>query len=573
MLKSIPLPWQAILWPLCGTALILALRRFLPNWLCRLVALAAALASLAALWSLRSAPAEPVTIFWEPLNFFRLSPTLLPTRLALFLGITMAVVVAALALGIQGAVPQKTNWHGLILVALAGCLLLALAANLLTLALGSALLDLALVALAISSPGGADRAAWRMAVPGLASTLLLVFGAVHMDATVGSASLTARDFPVEILVLMGLAGLLRLLVFPLHPRGLATAENAALQLLSVGAGVYLLTCAQTIGPVLSDRPWLLLLGGVGLLAGGLLAWAAPAKPISLAEGWSGMAMHQTGLLLAFVLLLRTAASWSWLGLMLPLALLAVWWDGAQEREPATLPRWLGQIGGWLQPWLERGRVWLAPRLVFLDRWRTSPLRRQVVVALPLLGLLSLAGVPGTAGLLSRWRFYAVLLSTGRADLLLVVMVADSLLVAGLWVMLGQLLRTARTQRLPVSGLLAMLALTILLLATGIAPGKFGQSLGMNLPGPPPVSAWGLGLLFILPWLVGGWLAHLRARLGQLIEFVRHFVQLEWLFRLASRLGQGLAGSLYWLGLVGEGEGWWGWALIILALSAIFLTIR
>jgi hypothetical protein len=38
------------------------------------------------------------------------------------------------------------------------------------------------------------------------------------------------------------------------------------------------------------------------------------------------------------------------------------------------------------------------------------------------------------------------------------------------------------------------------------------------------------------------------------------------------VGKRLEGLVFWLGQVGEGGGWWGWALIILALGAIFLLV-
>jgi hypothetical protein len=51
------------------------------------------------------------------------------------------------------------------------------------------------------------------------------------------------------------------------------------------------------------------------------------------------------------------------------------------------------------------------------------------------------------------------------------------------------------------------------------------------------------------------------------------MSLDWLFGLAGGVARRLGGGIYWLGQVGEGEGWWGWVLVILALGAIFLTTR
>jgi hypothetical protein len=573
MLESIPVPLRAILWPLFGTAFILILRRFLPNWLRRTAALAAALASLSALWSLTAGPVEPVTISWEPLNFFRTSPTLLPTSLALFMGITLTGIVATLILGIQGSDPQATKWHGLVLAALAGCLLATMAANLLTLALGSGLLDLALVALVISTADRGDRVVWRMLVPGVASTLLLLFSAVQMDSQIGSASLSTRDFPVEILILLGMAGLLRLLVFPFHPRDLRTPEGAATFLLPVSMGVYLLARVQAIGPVLTDRPWMLSLGGIALLAGGLVAWGSSIGATRLAGTWVGIAMHQTGLALIFVLLLKTSVPWPWLGLASALGILAIWWDSTDEDKPFARFRWLEQLAERTQPWRERVKSIVASRAAFVYRWRESRVGQRTAMVLPVIALISLAGGPLTTGALARWPLYAALLSSGQPGLLIAIFAADTLLAAGLWATLARLLKTANSHRLKLSAVLSMLALAILLVVIGTAPNKLANSLGMSMNAVPNVSVWGLGLIFVLPWLLGAWLARVSTRLERYTDWIQRTVQLEWLFRTTSQAAERLGSVAYWIGMVGEGEGWWGWALIILAIGTLFLTIR
>jgi hypothetical protein len=573
MLEPVPVPLQAILWPLAGAALILALRRFLPNWLRRVVAVVVTLASLSALWSLRGGDAEVVTISWAPLNFFRMSPALQPTALALFVGVVMAGAVAALVLGIRGTDPQHSPWHGLILVALAGGLLMAMAANLLTLALGSGLLDLALAALAICAPDGADRTTWRMAVPGIASTLLLLFGAMQMDAQVGSASLAARDFPLEILVVMGGAGLLRLLVFPLHPRGLKSSEEAATLLLPMGAGIYLLARVQAIGPILAGRPWILALADVALLIGGLMTWTGSIGAGEMVSTWPGIAVHQAALALAFLLFSRGPAPWPWLGLAWALASLAIWWDSMEQKERHARRRWFEGLVERSSPWRERAKSAVTARAAFVQRWRESWLGQHAATALPAIALASLAGAPLTAGILIRWPLYAALLGTGQAGLLIVAFAADTFLTAGLWAMLAQLLRQAGGQRRRPSSLLPMLVLTVLLIMIGLAPNRLTASLGMKPNVPPNVSPWGLGLTFVLPWLLGAWLARVGSRLERPLELVQRLLRLDWLFGPASRLGQRLAGVVYWVGLVGEGEGWWGWALIILALGTIFLTVR
>jgi hypothetical protein len=573
MLDSIPVPLQAIIWPLIGTILILAGGRFLPNLLRRVVALVAALASLSALWSMRAGETARVVIYWQPLNFFRMSPTLQPSGLALFAGLSLTAMVALAALGIRGSDPRRTRWHGLILWSLAGCLLTTMAGDLLTLALGSGLIDLALIALAIASAEDADRAVWRMVVPGTASTLLLFLSAVRADALVGSASLQVRGLPAESLLLLGIAGVLRLLVFPLHPRGLRTPENGITLLLSVGTGIYMLARVQATGPVLEQQPWLLVLGGIGLLIGGFLAWAGSTRLGEPGKSWSAIAIHQTGYALLFVLLLRASVPWPLLSLVLALGALAIWWDNDGEKETPVWPAWFEQIVERSEPWRARARSYVIARVPILDHGRQSPLLRAATAALPALALVSLAGVPLTAGITARWPLYAALLTKEEASLLIAALAGDTLLAAALWAGIGLAWRQTKTRRLKASPFLAILALDVLLIAFGIAPDKFAASLGLKPILKPDVSAWGSGLLFVLPWLLGAWLVRVGGRIERSLVVGQRIAQLDWLYGAASRLGRALTSLIYWLGLVGEGDGWWGWALIILALGTMFLTVR
>jgi hypothetical protein len=595
MIETIPVPLQALLWPLCGTALILAVRRLLPNWLRRVVALAAALASLAALWSLRGGPAEPVTISWVPLTLFRTGPMLMPAGLSLFVGITMTAITAALILGLRGDEPQTTKWHGLVLLALPGALLAVLAGNLLTLALGSGMLDVALVALAVATGKEGGRIAWRMAVPGIVSTLLLLFGAVRMDAQIGTTSLLARNVPAQVLLLVGLAGLLRLLLFPLHTRGLNTAESAATLLLPMGTGIYILARAQAIGPVLADRPWVPLLAGVGLIAGGVLAWVSGVNPGSgpagigtkngWAENWTGIAIHQAALAVAYALLLKTQVPWPWVGLGLALGILAVWWESSKQAGDTLRPAWLGSLAAGLQSGWKQAKSFISTRLgsdpeatplrqmAYVRWWYQSWLGRHAAAILPIVALMSLGGVPFTAGWRVRWPFYAALLKKGQSSLLIAAILADSLLAAGLWTAMGRALRSAGDHRPRLSALLSMIVLDGLLFWFGVAPAKLAGGFGLGLSQVPDVSVWGLGLVYGLPWLIGAWLSRVGMRLGRGLDYMQSLVRLEWLYRIATQLAQRLAAVVYWLSMVGEGEGWWGWALIILALGTLFLTMH
>ena len=466
-----------------------------------------------------------------------------------------------LVVAIRATDSRHTFWHGLILVALSGTLTLALSADLLTLALGSALIDLALIGLAASAPGDGGRVVWRMVVPGVASTLVLFAGALRLDADVGSPSLLVRDLPSQILLLVGIAGTLRLLVFPLHPRGLATPETAATLLLPLGAGVLLLDHAQVVAPILADQPWLVALGGAALVAGGLLAWAD--------GGWAGIAVHQTGLALLAVVL-RASASWSLASLALVLGILAVWWDVQVEAEALPRAPWQERVAGWLARRWGQVRAAVAARLPWLRRWWPSWLGRRAGVFLVGVALISLAGAPLTAGAVGRWSLYATLLGRQESILLPLTLAADTLLVAGLWRFLDTVLQQGSERKAGPSSLAAMLFLAMLIVVLGVAPGRVGGSLGLTSAERPDVSVWGLGFVYIVPWLLGTWLAHLRLRLERYLDLARRVLSLDRFYRAASVVGNWLVGAVYWLSRVGEGEGWWGWALIILAVGAVLI---
>jgi hypothetical protein len=104
---------------------------------------------------------------------------------------------------------------------------------------------------------------------------------------------------------------------------------------------------------------------------------------------------------------------------------------------------------------------------------------------------------------------------------------------------------------------------------GIAP----NSLGSHPVETPDVSVLLMALLYAAPWLLGGLLARVSGSIEDLIAPLSRIVGLGWLIRALDWLGQRIVNAVHWLGLVGEGEGWWGWALVILTVGAVFLMVR
>ena len=231
--------------------------------------------------------------------------------------------------------------------------------------------------------------------------------------------------------------------------------------------------------------------------------------------------------------------------------------------------------------------------------------RFVVPLLPMIALVSLVGAPLTVGAHGRWPLYAAWLKKGDPTLL-IALAADTFMAAALWMVLYVVWKQMRRQPpgqarwVRPSALWAVLVLAIPVLVLGLAPGILNadlsdpRSLGLKAAETSSVSAWGLGLLYVLPWLVGAWLARMtrmRADDVRRIEAqgeqttvilspevralgrIGQVLSLGWFYRFAGWLGRCLEGAFYWLGQVGEGDGWWGWALIILAVGAILFTAR
>ncbi len=582
MLDSVPVPFQVILWPLLGAALVLALGRVLPYWARQLLAALSAVASFAVLWSLREAAPARAEILWEPLNLFRMNPVLAPDGLSLAVGITMAGLTTAALVGIPPREGQGAKWQGLMLVALAGCLALVMAGSLLALALSSALIDLSLVFFAASDYHGrepAGRMPLAVTIPGIVSTLILLLGAIQMDAQMGHGSLLSRNFSSEALVLLGVAAALRSLVYPLHPRLQYRPESAMTLLLPVGAGLYLVARIQSLVPVLSAQPWLMAIVAVALLAGGLLAWSRGFTPEAGASSqagfgrfWVGVLVQQTGYALAFFLLLAGALPWPLISLMLALGALIIWWADPGAAGAATRAQLFERFWKQLEPWRARARSYAGDLPTWLSRWRGSGLGRYAAALLPVVSVASLIGIPLTAGARGRWSFYGALLKKGDW-FLLVALAADTLLVAGLSMVFSAALRQAGERRQRPLTLLASGALVLALVLLGLAPGLLGDGLGLVEDAPAGVSAWGLGLLYVLPWLLGVWLARIRRALNNYLGPIETVVNLDWLYRAAGWAGRRLVGAIYWLGRVGEGEGWWGWALIVLTLGILLLAAR
>jgi hypothetical protein len=539
-----------------------------------------------------------VEFIWEPLGLFRTNLTLSPNGVALSGSLILTTITAALVLGIRNPGTHKATRHGLLLVALAGGLITTMGTNLPTMAIGSALIDLALIAMAVTREPSASPfhgPTLGMIATGTLSTLVLAFAASHLSAQMGTTSLLASNPPAGVLLMVAFAGMLRLMIYPLHPRRINTAMDAATALLLAGVGIQLIARSQTIEPVLEGQSWVLVLGSVALLAGGLLAWSAvpspkpravesvesaPASPEVAEERggvipytWLGILINQAGVALVFLYLLGTAVPWPLLSLSMALGILAIWWDASLGDGTGPRPRWFEQATQQVQAGWAQARSRLAERTPAVERWEGSRLHGKSAILLPAIALASLAGLPLTAGAIARWSLYGAVLKDGHGTVFLALLVTDTFMAAALWIVLIALWTQIQERRPRASSLVAMLALAFVVFIAGIAPGGLYQSLGLEPVKPSGASVWGLGLVYVLPWAAGILLARARIHLTGYLPLLWKIVNLDWFYRAAEWLGRRVLGVVYWLGLVGEGDGWLGWALIILALVAVVLTAR
>ncbi|HSJ58116.1 MAG TPA: hypothetical protein VLC95_13115 [Anaerolineae bacterium] len=583
---------KAILWPLAGAGLLLvvaalpgAMGSFVPAWLRRIVAATAAAAALLTI-TMGIEQGARVTIPWQPLNLFRTGPTFQFDSLSIPVVIVVSGVTAAMLLGIRGRAPGSMSWHGLALVALAGVMVMAAAGNMLALLLGSAVVDLALIATLLFSVNGEGEERslpLTVALPGLASTMLLFFAAVQVDAEVGHASLQALNLPESTLILTGAAGALRLMVFPFHPRGVSRPEDAALLLLPAAAGIYLIGRVQHIAPILSSGGWLAFTAAGALLVGGLALWsgllalasgsrhAAPGGQPIMGEVWPAALIHRAGAAIFFLLFVPGAPLWPLLGTLLPLAVLVVCWDLLLDESLPPRARWIVTLQERMGPWWQERQAritarwqWIERTRAFLDRSRGWRLDRYLLPLVLILAFGSLLGFPLTIGMRDRWPLYAALLRQ-QSPWLIPALIADLWLAAGVWRVARSRPLWLRRDRSP--GALSLFALFMLGLAI-IAVGLFPRAFGVSPAGTGRVSGWGLGFLLLLPWLVGAWLAGLNGELERYAGIVRRVLACDWLYAGAGRVAAAVLGLFYWLGRVAEGAGWWGWALIVLALAAV-----
>jgi formate hydrogenlyase subunit 3/multisubunit Na+/H+ antiporter MnhD subunit len=502
-----------------------------------LIAVAAAVGAVVALllMALRL-PISAALSNWQPLDLVGTGLTLSVDGLAWLFGLgVLAVTVSALVTGLARPGGRRVGTRFVMLLLTAAGLISIFSDNLLTRVMAWAVLDLIyfLALLFLAEADGLEPQAVLNLAFNSAGTLLAVAAAVMISRT--SPDLTLRDAALtsQSTLLITLAAVFRLGLFPLH-LGLPAEINirqglgSLLRLIPAAVALEMLSRLAVFGFDDTLRTWLTVFGVAAALVGALQLW-------NVGDPRQG---------LAYVIIAQSG-----------IALLAGLWGGAQAALALTATA-LTMLLGCALVFLANGHDQQQP-------WGS---------ALPALGAAALLGLPLTAGFLGVGQLYSSLLAAGGWAwlVLLGVLVAQSILAAGL-------LYTVFWAGQPVSDDPALVAAywgglslpAILLVATVLFSGVMADTLSVQAVGALGFS--GLGSIVALGLVVvsggagyGLWRFQDAVRGGSAVvagASLASLARLDWLYRLVWGVIRGFGSAVATLAAVLEGEGAVLWALV------------
>lgn len=546
----------AIAWPL-----LYSRRPALARWL----PIATGVAGVLLAAGLARAGAAPVILSaWTASEIAGGSLTLYPDPLSLLFAGLIALLVAACSLaarsdgGDAGLLPMD-----LALWLAAAAVSFCLAGNPITLMLAWVLVDAAVIAThRYVQPGSARPVRIQtLALNYLGAMLVFMAGIIAAGQradlanqvwTIGSMA----GLPAALLIL---AAWIRLGGYPFQ-RGVPDVPRSRagtlLRFIPMLAGAYLLT--RTAG-VAGDAPvqgigWALLLG-LAALAAAALAWLAPARPEAL--GW--LAVYAASLLLLGMTAgqpeVGAYAVLGSFGLIVAMAILFL-------AEPL-----LGaSMGG-------GARLWLQLTL--------------------LVALLSLWGLPITAGFLHRWGVYRTGLDSGQGLTVTLTFLASAVAAAPLWLVARDVWATRRAPRLATTaatretlvgvtllvGALGVVGIAPVLIAPALeaAAGPVGPvAVADSLRGAVQGQALLLVGLILGAWLAGLGLSLVRAQLppdSRTVRDLRAALSLGWLYQRRWRPVRGGLSLLQTLTDLGAGERYVGMLVIFAFILALALLAQ
>lgn len=502
-----------------------------------LIAIAAALGAVAAL--LVMALRLPVTgtlSAWQPLHLFGAGLSLSVDGPAWLFGLgLLATALAAFVTGLARPGGRRVGTRLAMLLLTAGGLISIFSDNLVTRIIAWALLDLVyfLTLLFLAEADGLEPQAVLNLAFNSAGTLLAVGAAMLISRTSSDLSLRDAALSAQSTVLITLAAVFRLGLFPLHlalPTEINIRQGLGTLLRLVPAAVALETLSRLAAFGFDDglRPWLTVFGLAAALVGAVQLW-------SVADPRQGM---------AYVIISQSGV-----------ALMAGLWGGEQAAL-ALASTTLTML--------------LACALIFLSNghdpqqpWGTLPAG---------LGAAALLGLPLTVGFLGVGHLYGSLLAAGGWAwlALLVLVLAQGVLASGL-------LFTLFWPGQPVVGPPALVAAywaglslpAVLLVAAAVMSGLVADALGIE-----PIGLAGLGGMGSVVAVVvvaittalgfGLWRFQDVVRGGSSVVVgasLASLARLEWLYRLAWGVVRGVGNGVALVAAVLEGEGAMLWALV------------
>ncbi len=485
-------------------------------------------------------PARATLSTWRPASLFNVGLTLQVDALGWLFGLgVLGLALTALLTGLARPGGRRIFIRLTILLLTAASLVALFADNLLTRIVAWAALDLiyflALVLLA-RGEGLEPQAVLNLSFNSV-GTLLAVAAALLISRTSPTLSLRDAALTAQSTVIITLAAVFRLGLFPLH-LGLPTETHVrqglgtVMRLLPAAVALELMSRLAVFGFAEPTRPWLTLFAVGAVVVGAAQLWNA----VEPRQGLTYVVIAQSGL-----------------------ALLAGLVGGAVALTAQTL----ALLGGSALLFLSSG----------VDDQRRWP------ALLPLLGGAVMLGLPLTIGFVGANGLYTGLLASQNWFALIVIVLAQGLLAAGLWRAALWPTQPLEGNRLEQSGYWLGLGLPALgLILFGLSSGWLARALNAPVIGlfgftsnlsliPLMLVLIILGLGFAL-WRFAD---AFRARAESVWEGAVALLRLDWLyravwgvFRVASLIVQNVAGVL-------EGEGAILWTLVAAVL--VWLLFR
>ena len=502
-----------------------------------LIAVAAALgAMLALLFMALRLPVAATLSRWEPLDLVGAGLTLSVDGLAWLFGLgVLAVALAALVTGLARPGGRRVGTRVTMLLLTACGLISIFSDNLLTRVMAWALLDVIyfLALLFLAQADGLEPQAVLNLAFNSAGTLLAVAAAVLISRTSQDLSLRDAALTSQSTLLITLAAVFRLGLFPLH-LGLPTEINirqglgSLLRLIPAAVALEMLSRLAVFGFDDNVRTWLTVFAVAASVAGALQLW-------NVGDPRQG---------LAYVIIAQSG-----------LALLAGLWGGAQAALALAATALTMLLGC---------------ALIFLANGHDEQQPWGSLVSG--LGAAALLGAPLTVGFLGVGHLYASLLAAGGWSwlVLAIVVVAQAMLAAGL-------LYTVLWAGQPTTGDPALVAAywaglslpAILLVVTALFGGVLADTLDVPMAGTLGFSGMGsIGATVLVALTAaagyGLWRFQDVVRGGSALvagASLASLARLDWLYRLVWGVIRGAGSAIANLAGVLEGEGAILWALV------------